>query len=446
MALNINAPNLSGLAALASGSSNLNLQNPGALGLQAVQMLQQQQIANRNAALERMRMQQTGELALRQQGLDRAQLEMQQNVANQRAQSEKAGMALDARKLGLLQQGQEAKLAQQQFNDDRQFGLDAAKAGMEQQNKQQDLMFKYQQEEMKKFMADKKEALQEKGAFYSYARTAMDKLESPEEKQQLKLEILKEAQDKGYATKEEAAIATKMPLSTFNSVLESKIINAGMAKQYKDMNPDKKDSKDGTMRITGPGGVVMEYSPLSPGAETEAQKSVMNKDEVVSQIEKLQKDYNRDYFTYANQAGAAVSAGAEKWKGTPVMEQGSELLASVLTGKSPKEREAFLAERKSYMNTLGQVFNAYRKEITGAGAGLDEIKRLEQDFANGNMSPSELKGALDQIVTKYKAESDRYKASLKEGIKVGSYKRQQLIDMGHPPEEVDKFLKSKGEL
>lgn len=443
MALQLNAPNFSGTAAFAGrGAGNLDLTVPGALGLQAIQLNQNREKNLIEAALQRQQLaqrqqqiRQQGELALRQQMMERDKLGLlsQQNAAE-----------LDLKRLGLDQQNRQnmteldlkrLSLGLQDSQHKDELGL--KRTGLEQQDshfqdekalKEAELFQRQQAMEMKNLLEEKKETLKEKGAFASYARLSMEKAQTPEEANQIRAEVLKEALDKGYVSKEEAASAAKSPLSTFKSMLEYKIMQYGKVNEYKSMlEANKPKDKSGVSLEVSPDGTIKYNQDPAAALKSEAQKDVKSKELALKQLEKVQQGYDPDYFTYKGQADLGASQFAQKAKGTPILESLSEVAASGLTGKSQEERAKFIENRSKYMNNVDQLFNAYRKEITGAAAGEKEMDMLKKSFLNGDMSPSQFTGALSQIVEKYNSESNFNKDILNKGLDITPKKETNTL-------------------
>jgi len=167
-------------------------------------------------------------------------------------------------------------------------------------------------------------------------------------------------------------------------------------------------------------------------AVTELQKDVINKEDALRNLASLREDFKTNYFTYPGQIGLSASKIAEKTQGIPGVDLAANNIAEGLTGMDAKGREQYIQNATKYVNSIEQFFNTYRKEITGAGAGLDEIKLLKKSYLNGDMAPSEFLGALDQIMNKSIGESEFKKNILNKGIDVTS--NQGLIN----------YLKEKG--
>ncbi len=444
MAIDIQQPNYSGLVAIAGKNAPLNLQPTGALGLQALQQQQANQASLRSDAMGRMQLAQQGQLGLLSNRTQNRAMDLQQQQQNRQGLLAQANQNLDQQKLA--QQGNqfqsELGLKQQQM----------AMQGLEHKD-QQDLKNRILAEQtakdqMTKLMSEGKQAVHEKGAFASYGLLAMSGAKTPEEAAQIKAEILKEAADKKYMTAEELKAASQMPISQFQNGLKYKVMQFGQVKEYKDMMDAQQPAKsaNGLSVIQHADGSTEITSTPTQSTKSEIQKDIKNTEKAMTQIGKLKNDYNPDYFTYKGQADAYISKEAEKSKGTPGLESVSNLAAKVLTGKSPEERADFIEKRSKYMNNIEQVFNTYKKEITGAAAGEREIEMLRKSFLNGDMAPSEFQGAMEQVVSKYKSEADINKNVLNKGIDVSSTQdpvRAKMISDGHSPEEVDAYLAKK---
>lgn len=453
MALDIQAPNLSGLAALASGGpGNLNLQPAGALGLQAYQMRQQANANAQQAALGRMQLQQQGELGLRAHITQNRALDLQ---------------AAEARMQGREMSLREKQLAMQGGQFQEELGLKRDAMGMENAQfqttvdmKKKALEEEASQRNLAKLLDQKAETLHKKGAMAAYTLMSIKDAETPEMAHQIRLTALQEAFEKGDITSEQQKQLAKVPISQFGNFLKKTIIEVGMAKEWKDMNPEPKTKgrKPGTTTstTTDEDGNVVSFtsSPTTP-VTTEAQKKVVDKDFQSAQIKILTEDFDPLYLTKAGQGQASISAAAEKYKGIPIVGDVTEFAASSLTGKSPEQRAEFLKKQTSYMNTMNQLFDAYKHDITGAGAGPEEIEGLRKSFLNGEMSPSQFIGALNQARTKALDEANVNKNLLNTGVNttpsspsedmsgIDPGRLKHLMDNGVDRAQAIKYLKGK---
>jgi len=423
MAISINPVDFRGFAL--GGGSTPQLPNIGALGLQAIQaQMQSRDNAAQMAAQERMnlaRIRSADEAMLRQNILERDKLNIQQNQFNR-------NYKLDKGKLGLLedQNAAENALKKQQLEqggmlDNRKLDLAAVEQKYNAWKAMQDTAKENLKLEMAQLKDKKKDELDAMGAFAVNGRMAMNSVKDPNDARVMQLEILNEAEKNGYITKDMAKQMRQMPVSVFKNALEFKILQLDKVKEFKAMNDitnPKPKGSEGSLEIVQPDGTIVRMQGATTPVKTETQKSLISKEDTLKQFDKIGKEYDPDYFTYANQAGAKLSKEAEKTRGIPGIAQGAEALASLTTGMSKEDRSKFLEKRAAYLNNVDQVFNAYRKEITGAAAGEKEIERIRASFLNGEMSPSEFKGSLEQIVEKYKSQADQAKQVLGTGIDV----------------------------
>jgi len=446
MAIDIQQPNYSGLVAIAGKSAPLNIAPTGALGLQALQQGQANQASLRDAALRQQAIQQQGQLGLLSNQTQNRALDMQNMQQQRQGLLAKNAQTLEQQKLGM--QGSQFQDEMELKRD--QMALQGQQAAGDADLKNRILAEDVAKRQMVELMADKKEKIQEKGAFASYGLIAMKGAKSSEEAQQIKMEFLREAGEKKLMSPEELKAASQMPISQFQNALKYKVMQFGQVKEYRDMMDAQAPaaaSSSGTQISFNEDGSIASYSSTpTMGTKTEMQKDIKNNEKAMTQIEKLQKDYDPSYFTFKGQADASTSKFAEKSKGTPGLEGASNLAASVVTGKSPEERAQFIEKRSQYINNIEQVFNTYKKEITGAAAGEREIEMLRKSFLNGDMSPSEFQGAMEQVVSKYKSEGDINKSALTTGIDVSPSSTgltQYLKAKGYSDEEINAALGGK---
>lgn len=417
MSIQINPVDFRGFALGAVGTPQLP--QVGALGLQAIQsiMSQQDSAANR-AAQERMnmaRIRSSDEAMLRQNGLERARLGQQNSQFQQ-------SLDMDRNKLALLKSQRLAENAMAAEQMGQEYSLNSQKidlAVVEQEYKKWKATQENAQEGLKLEMAQLKDKKAEEigtmGAFATSARLAMDQVKSPEDARAMQLSILDEAARNKYITAEQAKQMGSMPISSFKNALDFKIMQLDKVSEYKSMYDLQHPKEKSSMEYVGPNGEVIR---LNTQVENKVQQDVIDKDKALTQFERISKGYDPEYFTFKNQKGAEAARFAEKSKGIPGLEQASNLLAEGITGKNEEGRAEFLSSRKAYMNEVDQMFNSYKKEITGAAAGEKELEQIRQSFINGEMSPSEFKGALEQVVARYKSESDQAKRALTSGIDV----------------------------
>lgn len=290
MALDIAPPNFAGLAGLASGGpGNLNLSVPGGLGLQAAQIVQAQRAANQQMAMEKLKLRQADEMGLRALG-------QQQNELNFRQQQGQDELALE--KARLAQQGQ---LSQQELglrgqiarSQDQQFG-----AEMDMKNKA--MAMEQQKMEMAKLMEDSKQTIKEKGAFAAYGRLAIDQAKTPEEAQQIKEEILNEAEAKGYITGTQAKFARMSSISQFKNMLGHQLLMYGAVKDYKDMydmeHPKESANNSGQTVIERPDGTRIVLSEPTTKTQGKAEEDLVSSSDNLKELKSMYDSVPDSFF------------------------------------------------------------------------------------------------------------------------------------------------------
>lgn len=119
-------------------------------------------------------------------------------------------------------------------------------------------------------------------------------------------------------------------------------------------------------------------------APTRAVVSDMEKDlgsayEALSDLDEITNNYNKDYLTYQGK----INAWALRKKSKANMP---------LTDEENK----FLAGNRTFTQGVNQIFNKYRKWVTGAQAALAELEYLQQSMVNPNLAPAEFMPAVNQ--------------------------------------------------
>jgi hypothetical protein len=303
-------------------------------------------------------------------------------------------------------------------------------------------MAKKMQMEMSQIVAQRKEDIDKQGAFAAYGLMAIKGAKSPAEAQQISNAIIQEAVSKKYVSPEEAKSFMQAPLSMKMNMLGAKVMQYGMAAEYKAMNPEKPQAGSNVEFYEG-GGLKSISQDIAGSTKNKVAGELIDKQVLLQQLGEVRSKFNPELHTYAGQAGVKSAAIAEKSKGIPGLEQASEFVAKKITGLPAAERGDGLREATEYLNGIEQYFNTYRKEITGAAAAEKELNRLRESTLNGDMSPSQALGAMDQLMMKISGETEFKKNVLRKGIDTtpGDARRQHLLGKGYSVEEVDNYLK-----
>lgn len=104
--------------------------------------------------------------------------------------------------------------------------------------------------------------------------------------------------------------------------------------------------------------------------------------------------------------------------GRKVTDYGKGLVAH--TGMAPEAWEQDIAYRESFEETVNDIFNIYRKEITGAGAAVAELRDLRRAIMNTSMSPPQFEAAKQRLRQFTEQTLALRKQLLDEGMLVGT--------------------------
>lgn len=266
MAIDIQPPNYSGLAAIAGNTDRpLNLHSAGALGLQALQQQQSNENALRANDLANRQLQQQGQLALGTQRV--AQQAMDQQAVQQQRQGllDQNNLAMRRQEFGATgaQNATDNAYKQQQL---AQTSL-SEKDNLDLQNRI--LAETTAKDQMVKTLALSKQEIQNQGAFASYGLMSMKGAKTPEEANTIRAEINKEAVSKGYLTQTQADAANALPLSQYTNGLAYQVMAKGMTKEHKDMVEASKPVPDitGLTQVRDPQTGTLVYSSSASKSE-----------------------------------------------------------------------------------------------------------------------------------------------------------------------------------
>ena len=175
------------------------------------------------------------------------------------------------------------------------------------------------------------------------------------------------------------------------------------------------NTKTGELRVGG-------GSPLGRSASNTEQKSLAAETNLLGQLQTV-RDYagigpdgrmspeGRAMLTYQGQAEDYISRIADK------------------LGIAPEEAEREAVRRKTkFVTSVEQLFNAYRKEITGAAAAVQELDRLKKSFINIDMSPTQFEAAYEQYETELKRSMRVRRKLLREGFDLTSEEGGSQMD------------------
>lgn len=132
-------------------------------------------------------------------------------------------------------------------------------------------------------------------------------------------------------------------------------------------------------------------------------KSIVNNESNLSKLERIGEQYIPSFLTYGGKIKSALSGIKSK--------AGADL--------SPEEIK-FVGDRRKFIQNINQLFNAYRKEITGAAASVQELESLKKAMLSEDLSPVEFQAAYDEFRSELRRANRLNRRILREGIK-GDY-------------------------
>jgi hypothetical protein len=159
---------------------------------------------------------------------------------------------------------------------------------------------------------------------------------------------------------------------------EERAREAGLIEQakapYKSKGLEITTNPDGTTTITQ-GGVA--NNGLEKSVKSDIQKDIVGLEKSASDLRSIVASAKPEFNTYQYQASNALNKLMDKF-GRPI----------------DKDK---IGEYKKYQNNVKQFFNAYKKEITGASAAVQEMQDLQDSLFSVDSSPSEFQAGLKQV-------------------------------------------------
>lgn len=165
--------------------------------------------------------------------------------------------------------------------------------------------------------------------------------------------------------------------------------------------------KKGTSLTTDPltGQIIFEQGGWDGGltqpVATQVQKDLIGLQDSLSKLDQVANDYQGKYLTYYGQARGVKGSFLGK-----------------LTGESGDKD--FIKGKTKFANQVEQLFNQYRKEITGAAASVQELDRLRKSLLNTDQSPEEFEASYEQFRELVERSIIAKETLLQQGFKTGS--------------------------
>jgi hypothetical protein len=149
------------------------------------------------------------------------------------------------------------------------------------------------------------------------------------------------------------------------------------------------------------GDQVSSTQPLTTATTNMLQKSLASLEETSARISDLDQRYNREFLTYSGQISSKIS----------------EIKDKANIDLSEEDRQ-FLKDRTKFTTLVNREFNAYRKEITGAAASVQELESLKKATISEDQSPAQFEANLEVYQEELQRAMRIKRRLLREGIAV----------------------------
>lgn len=164
----------------------------------------------------------------------------------------------------------------------------------------------------------------------------------------------------------------------------------------------KKASKQ-DVNITLPGN-----QPAEKAVKTQLQKDIVDNTVQLSRLKSIKDSYKKEFLQASGKVKGAIYRVGD-FMNLPVEN---------LPGFSSEDKNTFLGKRTEFETQVGQIFNLYRKDITGAAAAVQELDRLKKDMMNVDMTPMQFEHAANAYEKNLKRAIRLKNKVLREGFDV----------------------------
>lgn len=175
-------------------------------------------------------------------------------------------------------------------------------------------------------------------------------------------------------------------------------------------------SQGGSMDITKP-------------VKTDVQKKMFSALETLDNLGSVADKFSADYLTVEGRGKAFIGEQLD------YLGQNGDLVQ-------------FSAKKQAFNNEVMQMFNSYRKEITGAAASEKEMKQLLDSMVNANLPPQKFMATYNQFMEK--ARSNLERNALLSGIepndmlsKAGVAVPAKFTPTGNPSADAEAYLNGR---
>ena len=136
--------------------------------------------------------------------------------------------------------------------------------------------------------------------------------------------------------------------------------------------------------------------------KTQEQKAIISAEKALSDLDKVADTHSDEFLTTFGRIKASIGSALDK------MDVDAGGLAD------------FNAKRTKFANAAKQLFNNYRREITGAAASEKEMKDLLESMLNEGQGPRAFRASFDLFMEKARDNLLLARENAREGVNVGA--------------------------
>jgi len=161
------------------------------------------------------------------------------------------------------------------------------------------------------------------------------------------------------------------------------------------------------------GASTINTGEVTKGTRTKLETSVQANREILDNLAEIKRIYKPEMLEWWNRK---IS------EGVPLV----EMLAG--QEKIPDEYKEMVSNFKTLQDLIGRNMSAYRRTVTGAAASEQELKRLEREFPNINLSATQFEASVEALIAQSKRNLQRDINTYKHGVDLSNpYENQTPV-------------------
>jgi hypothetical protein len=137
---------------------------------------------------------------------------------------------------------------------------------------------------------------------------------------------------------------------------------------------------DGGTIIRAGKGLGKDDGVLTKKSRNTLENAIISGERSTGRLNRIYKQFDKDFLTFQGKGKAWWTA-----------------LKSKADVDLTAEERGFVDKKRRFTQNVNRFFNAYRKDITGAAASVQELESLKKAVFNEDLSPVEFKAALDEF-------------------------------------------------